>query len=102
MLSCPLSSGLSFLHELWDGPEGQRFGRGKLLHLQAVHTQEDRTEIRSQDCQQEVQTHILLSSDVFVNSDASGCVMFMLGSLFLSLSSFSAKSYTKHKIGMLS
>lgn len=48
------AAGLPFLPELRHGPEGQRSGGGKLLHLQTLHPQEDRTEVRRQDRQQEV------------------------------------------------
>lgn len=44
-------SGLTFLYELCDGPEGDSTRGGKLLYLQAVHTQEEWAEIRSKDCQ---------------------------------------------------
>ncbi|XP_011488331.1 ribosomal protein S6 kinase alpha-5 isoform X2 [Oryzias latipes] len=53
--------GLPFLPELRHGPEGQRSGGGKLLHLQTLHPQEDRTEVRRQDRQQE---YTMLSGQV--------------------------------------
>lgn len=64
----PSSSGLSVLHELRDGPEGQRFGRGQLLHLQTVHAQKDGTDLRRQDRQQEVLCHVF-----FVSQDSDVC-----------------------------
>lgn len=51
-----LVAGLAVLYELRDGPQGQRFGRGELLHLQALHAQENWAEIRRQDSQQAVQS----------------------------------------------
>lgn len=88
-------AGLPFLHELWDGPAGQRSGRGQLLHLPPLHAQKHRTTICSQDSQQAVQVSF---QNVFFHLGASHFGIFIVGCI-QPTTGFSGKKKTK-KLGI--